>query len=359
MQRIRLRRRRSRFPLTLSRAVLLLTAALLVAVSSYTMGYRLTWKDAKEPDLASQAQQIISSVKPVLPGAPAAQQEADWRRMVGRISKLARRYPGHVAVELEDLSRGERWTYHPDELFPSASLIKVPIMACVFAKIHEGGMSLDDIEVIGRKDRRSGSGSLKWRPAGTHITVRELLRHMITESDNTAAAVFIRLLGYDYLREHFAQLGLVKTSISRQGMSLRSGRVANENYTTAREMSSLLERIYRGQLIDPASSQTMLDILREKKAVATRLAKGLPAGWEIAHKTGLLRRACHDSAIIFTPRGPYLMTVLTGRNPNYRVAKSFITRLGHATFPFWGANPVRIVHHRRRGGHRRSLALRD
>ena len=217
-----------------------MTAGLLVAVCSYTLGYRLAWK---EGDLASQTQQILSSAKPVPPGAPLAEQEADWQRMVARIGKLARRYRGHVAVEIEDLTRGERWTYHPDERFPSASLIKVPIMACVFGKIHEGGLSLDDIEVIGRKDRRSGSGSLKWRPAGTHITVRELLRHMITESDNTAAAVFIRLLGYDYLREHFAQMGLVKTSINRQGMSLRSGRVANENYTTAREMSSLLERI--------------------------------------------------------------------------------------------------------------------
>jgi beta-lactamase class A len=58
----------------------------------------------------------------------------------------------------------------------------------------------------------------------------------------------------------------------------------------------------------------------------------MPSGWEIAHKTGLLRQACHDSAIFFTPNGDYAITVLTGQNASYSQAKDFITKIAHITF---------------------------
>jgi beta-lactamase class A len=100
----------------------------------------------------------------------------------------------------------------------------------------------------------------------------------------------------------------------------------------------MMEKIYRGEMLDGKSSMMMLDILKHKKAVASRLAKGLPRGWEIAHKTGLLRQACHDSAIIFSPEGDYAITVLTGANGDYKSAKDFISRLGRVTFRYYGAN---------------------
>jgi len=58
----------------------------------------------------------------------------------------------------------------------------------------------------------------------------------------------------------------------------------------------------------------------------------MPAGWEIAHKTGLLRQACHDSALFLTPNGDYAITVLTGQNRAYSTAKDFITKVAKVTF---------------------------
>jgi beta-lactamase class A len=127
-------------------------------------------------------------------------------------------------------------------------------------------------------------------------------------------------------------MGLLYTGIYEEGMSIKGGRVAHENYTTAREMTALMEKIYRGEAVDKLSSSVMMEILKRPKAVASRLAKGLPAGWEIAHKTGLLRQACHDSAVFLTPNGDYAMTVLTGQNRSYSHAKDFITKLGRVTF---------------------------
>jgi beta-lactamase class A len=362
----------------LDRVDVMLGCALAVVVGSYTLGYRLDWsqldqaseaqatvasapgggalaeglsKAAEKPPMAPVESMAPASVPPAelkpapAPGAPAQAviapdpKEADWEFMTQELSRHASKYRGHVAIFLKDMKSGRTWTYHPDDLFPAASLIKVPVMICVFEKIHDGEVALSDQLTLRRHNRVGGSGSLKWRPDGSKFTVRELLQHMISESDNTATNMLIELVGMGYLQQEFPKIGLLYTGIYPDGMSLKSSRVAHENYTTAREMTMMLDKIYHGEYIDTHASALMLDILKHKKAVASRLAKGLPRGWEIAHKTGLLRMACHDSAIIFSPEGDYAITVLTGQNPDYHSAKDFITGLARITFRHYGGMP--------------------
>ncbi|MDE1975977.1 MAG: serine hydrolase [Elusimicrobia bacterium] len=344
----RLRRR-------LERAGPLLAAAVLSVAASLALGYKLDWSKAAAPRAEAPAVEARFPVAApsgglVMPGDSASVRPAfsnalmtpqKWRLMTQDLYRLARGYPEPVAIYLQDLGSGAVWAYHPDEVFRAASLIKLPLMVAVFYKIKAGGLSLDQRLVLTRRLRAGGSGTMKWSPAGTSFTVRDLLIHLISESDNTAANMLLNTVGARYARQKFREMGLVHTTIHWAGMSLRSGRIAEDNYTTAREMNLLLTKIYRGQLVDPAASRMMLDILRYKKPEAGRLAKGLPWGWVIAHKTGLERRACHDSAVFFTPYGDYALTVLTGRNRSYRRAKNFITRVGHLTFAYYGGRLLR------------------
>ena len=369
----------------IDRIDVLLGCALLSMVVSYGLGYRLDWRRADSPllsaveeeeDEAPGEESAAKSEQAAPPEEPAAALQApaqadliagsvsswardprdeSWDRMTEELQRLASGYHGRVSIYLKDLKSEKTWTYKADDLFPSASLIKVPVMASVFYRIHDGQLSLYDKLTLRRRNRMGGSGSLKWRPDGTKLTVRELLQHMICESDNTATAMLLETLGLGYVQQQFPKMGLLSTGIYREGMSLKGSRVAHENYTTAREMSMLLEKIYRGELVDKPSSELMMDILKHKRAVASRLAKGLPVGWEIAHKTGLLRRACHDSAIVLTPDGDYALTVLTGQNRNYRAAKDFITRLGRLTFRHYKGQPILYAKVPR---HHRQLALR-
>ncbi len=353
------------------RVDVMLACSLAVVVASYVLGYRLDWNQldqaapAEASVPASQAPAQIfekrppeePAVAPVPPAQPAIVQAPippaqanppqvvadaraeDWQIMTDELAAHAARHPGRVAIFVEDLRTGKQWMYHPDDLFPSASLIKVPVMIGVFQKIHDGELSLSDKLVMRRHNRIGGSGSLKWSPDGSKFTVRELLQHMISESDNTATNMLIERVGMGFLQQEFPKIGLLYTGIYPDGMSLKGGRVAHENYTTAREMAMMFEKIYRGEMIGRTESMVMLEILRHKKAVASRLAKGLPKHWEIAHKTGLLRKACHDSAVIFSPQGDYVVTVLTGQNPDYTSAKNFISTLGRITFRHYGGTP--------------------
>lgn len=344
---------------------LMLVAAMSVVAISYALGYRLDWSvdqglnfvDEEEEEtagaqvpapasLGTSPSQSLSTVKPdvrsgeslaqaVTPLLAPSPADVDWDKMTGELTKQVARHPGRIAVFLKDLRTQRVWSHHPDDLFTAASLIKVPVLIAAFYKIHAGELALSDQLALHRRTRVGGSGSLKWRSDGTKLTVEELLVRMINESDNTATAMLLDAMGIDWVQQQFPRMGLLYTGIYPEGMSIKGGRVAHENYTTAREMSMLMESIYLGRAVDKDSSVLMLEILKRRKAVASRLARGLPTGWEIAHKTGLLRLACHDSAIFFTPHGDYLMTVLTGQNHSYHAAKNFITRLGRITFRYY------------------------
>jgi len=275
--------------------------------------------------------------KPVVQKKAAANpiREAEWQTMAASLEKLSDNYSGHVAIYLKDLNSGRIWEHNPDQLFTSASLIKVPIMVSIFEKIKRGELSLDTRMKLTRRDRAGGSGSLKWAREGTSLSVMEIVFKMITESDNTATKMLIDYAGMDYLQQAFEDLGLVSTGISQEGMSLASGSVSRENYTTAREMAGLMERIYRGQVVDAASSEFMLDVLKHNNKSHSRLRKSLPLGWELGHKTGLLRRSCHDVGIVFSPRGDYVIAVLTGDVPDYHSAKEFISRVALQTYKYY------------------------
>ena len=344
---------------------LLLVSAVVVIGLAYGLGYRLDWsEESGRPEEDQEVAEISApaalapALAPAVPAPPAPPPEVviaaapgqttigpapapsiaphprdvQWETMTGSLAKMAERYPGRVAIYLKDLKTGRTWTHHADDLFPAASLIKVPVMIATFYKIRDGRLALDEKIAITRRNRVGGSGSLKWRPDGTKLTIRELLVHMINESDNTATKMVLDHLGIGYVQQQFPRMGLLYTGIYEEGMSIKGGRVMHENYTTAREMASLMDKIYTGQAVDKVSSEVMLEILKKPKAVASRLAKGMPAGWDIAHKTGLLRQACHDSAIFLTPNGDYAVTVLTGQNRSYSQAKDFITKVAKVTF---------------------------
>jgi len=259
----------------------------------------------------------------------------DWTSLVKAVSIRATRFGGTVGYVIKDFKSGQVAANHSDLVFPSASLIKFPILCAAFQAVEEGRMSLSAPVTLQRGDRKGGSGTLKFSPLGTVYTNRELLEVMIDHSDNTAAGLIVRQLGYEYLQKTFITLGLRDTIINPDGFNLTSRRVEEDNMTSPRDMAFLLEKIYRRELVSPLASDQMLDIMKHQH-LRDRLPRFLPNGWEIAHKTGLLRRACHDVGIVFSPKGDYMICVLTSHDATYKMAKRFIANVGRITYDYYG-----------------------
>jgi beta-lactamase class A len=279
----------------------------------------------------------MAPVAPVVQGIPI--NPDDWQSLADAVSVRASHFGGTVGYIIKDFRSGQTASDNSDLSFPSASLIKFPILCAAFQAVEEGKLSLSTPITLERGDKKGGSGILKLSPLGTVYTNRELLEYMIGHSDNTAAYLLVRQLGYDYLQKTFTQLGLQDTVITAEGFKLTSRRVEEDNMTSPRDMAYLLEKIYKRELVSAQASDQMLDILKHQH-LRDRLPRFLPTGWEIAHKTGLLRRACHDVGIVFSPKGDYMICVLTSHDAAYKTAKRFISSVARITYDYYGRRGV-------------------
>lgn len=263
--------------------------------------------------------------------------KAQWRGLEEALSERAAHFGGSSGIIVKDLSCGWEFSFQQDKPFASASLVKIPIMAAVFKAAQEGRISLDSQVRLTAADKVPGSGELKNMPVGSVFTVGELTELMIASSDNTAANMLIELLGVDYLNRSFKQMGLAHTNLTRKMMDFRYRRKGVENYTTARDMAHIIERIYRRSFINSEVSQACLRLLKEQK-IKDRIPARLPSGTVVAHKTGLERGICHDAGIVYTPEGDILICVLTRGAKNSRLAKAFIAHLAWEAYNSYGRN---------------------
>lgn len=234
-------------------------------------------------------------------------------------------------VVVKDLTTGWEFSHNKNKLFPSASLVKIPIMLAVFNSAQEGRIDLKTTLTLRRSDKVSGSGVLKDMPEGSAFNIEQLVEYMICKSDNTAANMLIDLLGFEYISGYFEMLGLKNTTLNRRMMDFRARDKGIDNYTTAEDICYVLEKLYRGKFLNSAVSEKCLALLKQQ-SINDRIPARLPKEIVIAHKTGLERNVCHDAGIIFTPKGDIMICVLTKNAKSHQLAKAFIATLAQDAY---------------------------
>ena len=264
------------------------------------------------------------------------QRQAAWEDLKRQLSAEIRHFDGQAGVVVVDLQTGWSLVHQARRAFPAASVIKVPMMTACFQAAQEGRLDLNSSVMIRPSDKVSGSGVLKTLPGRTWVPVSQLINWMVTQSDNTATNVLMSQLGMDYFNQHFRQLGLTGTQLSRRMMDFSLRKRGVENYTTAEDMARVLGMIYRQEAVSPQASRAGLELLK-RQHLRDRIPAMLPEGTPVAHKTGLERAVCHDAGIIFTRRGALLICVLTQRKVRKgtsRPAKRFIARLARHAYQY-------------------------
>jgi beta-lactamase class A len=201
----------------------------------------------------------------------------------------------------------QSFAYRADVQIPSASVIKLPIMLELMERVKAGTINLDAVDMLTEAEKVGGDGILKTYPDQSRVSYRELLRLMLIKSDNTATNILIHLLGRDAINQRIRQLGLERSQLNRVMMDTLAARQGRENYVTAQEMTTLLEKVYRHQVATPERCEEMLTILKQNEDTLTIL-RLLPKSMAIAHKTGTLAYVRGDVGIIYTPK-PFLLSV--------------------------------------------------
>jgi len=255
-----------------------------------------------------------------------SQRQMRWEANSANILKRITSLRGEAGIVVEDLETGWTFIHNEDQPFAAASLVKIPILVACFKAAEEGRLDLSEKHVLKRQDRVGGSGVLRRMRNGRSFTYSQLIDYMVTESDNIACNILIDRLGFDYINHVFEELGLQTTRLNRKMIDFAARDQGVENYTTAAEMTGLLDRIYHHRCFNAEISERCLAVLKRQK-INDRLPRYLPKDVKVAHKTGLEKEVCHDAGIVFTPSGDYIITVLVHTWGGPGSAKIFIGRL--------------------------------
>jgi len=240
----------------------------------------------------------------------------------------------NVSVVIKNLNNDELIQINQNNVFPSASTIKLVIMSELLRQVKENKLSLDQTIVLTDKMKTSGDGILKELNTGHEFTLQEILVLMIIISDNMATNILIDIVGVDNVNIMAQKLGLMRTRLQRKMMDSAAAKCGRDNYTSANDMLHILELIYKGENIDKYYSSIMLDILK-KQQVSGRLNLYLPKDIVIAHKTGGLDKLEHDVGIIYLPNCEYIICVLTNQLKSNKDGREIIGKISKMAYQFF------------------------
>lgn len=245
------------------------------------------------------------------PEKPATEKrQVMWQKLQAEIRAVDQQLDGVLAVAVKDLTSGEEYFIHPDEVMPQASSIKIAVLADLYLQAQQGKLKLTDGYVVNRQDMVPGSDiMLGLTPGVTRLTLRDLATMMVAVSDNSATNVLIDHVGMENVNAMLQQLGLHTTRLRRKMMDLKAASEGRENISTPREMMTLLETAYRGKLLNKELSDDFLKVLSTPKK--SSMLDGLPDDAVAANKPGELEAVRNDSGIVLVKNRPFILCVMT------------------------------------------------
>lgn len=284
---------------------------------------------------------------------------------------------GKLGVTVIHLESGRVVSRNAGERFPMASIYKLPIAAAVLAKVDAGALRLDQEVVVHAGElRRTGSRVDPWRP-GAPVVLYRLLDAMLTESDNTACDVLLRLLGgaravdawldargfpgidvtwteltmgavaagvaelpRDGACDHACLDALVaKVPKGRRADAERAFEADPRNAATPAELARFVVSLKEGRLLSPPSTANLLAMLRRNRTGDRRLRALLPQGTPVWDKTGSIGRSANDVGLVGLPDGKgtlALAVLVKGSTKGWEARDRAIARVAKAAFDAFG-----------------------
>jgi len=224
------------------------------------------------------------------------------------IREYSDKLDGAVGFAAIDLTNGRTYCHLCELQFPTASSIKIPILIGMFRAMRAGEFAIDDKLTLEKKDIVGGSGHLNAtiEKEPLTLTVRELMTAMIETSDNTATNRCIRMVGMNRVNSILDELGLPAIRLQRVMMDSAAAIAGRENIATPVAMARLVEMLYRNTAAPASDCRSMLDIMRLVKG---GMNKALPAGVDIASKTGGIPGVKNQAGVIYLKDRPFVLSI--------------------------------------------------
>ena len=215
---------------------------------------------------------------------------ADTASLHRSLDAVASAHRGVLGYAVWNIDTGERLSLRGDETFPTASLIKVPILVTLYDLAEQKQLSLDDPLTVLKIDQVPGSGVLQFMHPGMSLSVHDVASLMIVLSDNTATNLLLDRIAIRRVWTKMESLGLPHTKVHSKTF-LRLTSVAMDSsvkyglgVSTPNEMAHLFALLADGKAVSPAADSAMLEILRNN-ADGDSMQRSID-GLSVPHKTG-------------------------------------------------------------------------
>ncbi|HVZ55104.1 MAG TPA: serine hydrolase [Chitinophagaceae bacterium] len=247
--------------------------------------------------------------------AGTTQAQRATKKLKRQIAALIQGFHGEIGVYVKDLRHGSSLSIAGDSIFPTASMVKVPILIGIMEKIQRGELDYHQSLVYKDSLLYPGVDILGSFKSGEKIELSEVMMLMLTMSDNTASLWLQSLAGGgSVINGILDSLGFTVTRVN----SRTPGREeARDRYgwgqTSPREMAALLEKIYRRQILgDSACIRMMRELGRDywdEEAISA-----IPPTIAVFAKSGAVDASRSEVILVNVPRHPYVLCICTNHN---------------------------------------------
>jgi len=268
-----------------------------------------------------------------------------------KLDDMAASYHGKVALYAKNLTTGESVALDPNQPVQTASVIKLPLMLQAFEQVKAGKLHLEDPLILTKDNQVQGSGVLQFMDPGLKLTLKDTITLMMILSDNTATNMVIDAVGLKPTNEMLARMGMKNTYFYKKVFKPTTEPMPPDQKkfglgkTTAEEMAKVLESIYRCDMGDRSLCLQMIAIMRNQQyqAMIPRYLQRKDATENlsaIADKVGELDDVRNDVALVYTVRGPVIISIFTYDNQDTswtpeNKAEMLIGRMAEAIVNEW------------------------
>lgn len=221
-------------------------------------------------------------------------------------------FHGTVGIYVRHLPSGRSAALNADSVFPTASMIKVPILIGTFDAITRGRLDFHQELIYTDSLLYEGDDLVGALADSARIPLSKLTLLMITTSDNTASLWLQALAGTGAaINAWLAANGFDSTRVNSRTPGREASRAQyGWGQTTPREMAGLLVRLREGKAVSPAASQEMYRHLTRSYWTGEALS-ALPPWVQAASKVGAVNQSRSEVVLVNAPSGDYVFCVIT------------------------------------------------
>lgn len=270
-------------------------------------------------------------------------------RLHDQIEQISRAAQGRVGVAATVIETGESVAFNGDQRFPMQSVYKFPIGMAVLHQVDRGALKLGQKVRVERSDfvtARQHSPIRDEHPQGVEMSVSDLLRFMVSESDGTACDVLLRLIGGpQFVTKYLRDLGINGIVVANTEKEIGQNKLVQyRNSATPESVVVLLRALHEGRGLSQPSRALLLRLMTETPTGQRRIKGLLPVGTVVAHKTGSSRTldgvtaATNDVGLVTLPNGRHLAVAVfvSDSKADDSTREKAIALVARAAWDYWG-----------------------